>query len=178
MPPARRDRHLRLRRQRDQAPSGSGRFNMFAGRPMKDWVDDIAPKAGIVVAIGDCATYGGLPAVPPNRRIPADCGSTAAASAADTSDRTSSAGPGCRRQHPRLSRRTLTGSRRSSWRLPPDAPRTSRSTSSSGRRRSSRPSPRPGAPGCSSTPISRTRRVRRGACALAACSTSSAAAAR
>ncbi len=39
---------------------------MFAGRPMKDWVDDIAPKAGIVVAIGDCATWGGLPAVPPN----------------------------------------------------------------------------------------------------------------
>ncbi len=39
---------------------------MFAGRPMKDWIDEIAPKAGIVVAIGDCATYGGLPAVPPN----------------------------------------------------------------------------------------------------------------
>jgi len=47
-------------------PNGSGRMDMFAGRPMKDWVDDIAPKAGIVVAIGDCATYGGLPAVPPN----------------------------------------------------------------------------------------------------------------
>lgn len=49
-----------------QAPNGTGRFDMFAGRPMKDWVDEIAPKAGIVVAIGDCATWGGLPAVPPN----------------------------------------------------------------------------------------------------------------
>ena len=49
-----------------KGPDGSGRFDMFAGRPMKDWVADIAPKAGLVVAIGDCATWGGLPAVPPN----------------------------------------------------------------------------------------------------------------
>jgi NiFe hydrogenase small subunit HydA len=48
------------------APEGSGRYDMFAGRPMKEWVEEIAPKAGIVVAIGDCATWGGLPAVPPN----------------------------------------------------------------------------------------------------------------
>ncbi len=48
-----------------EGPNGTGRFDMFADRPMKDWVDDIAPKAGIVVAIGDCATWGGLPAVPP-----------------------------------------------------------------------------------------------------------------
>lgn len=39
---------------------------MFTGRPMKNWIDDIAPRAGIVVAIGDCATCGGLPAVPLN----------------------------------------------------------------------------------------------------------------
>jgi hydrogenase small subunit len=49
-----------------EGPEGSGRYDMFAGRPMKDWVAEIAPKAGIVVAIGDCATWGGLPAVPPN----------------------------------------------------------------------------------------------------------------
>jgi NiFe hydrogenase small subunit HydA len=49
-----------------RAPENTGRFDMFAGRPMKDWVDDIAPRASIVVAIGDCATWGGLPAVPPN----------------------------------------------------------------------------------------------------------------
>ncbi len=49
-----------------EGPNGTGRFDMFAERPMKDWVDDIAPKAGLVVAIGDCATWGGLPAVPPN----------------------------------------------------------------------------------------------------------------
>jgi hydrogenase small subunit len=49
-----------------EGPSGSGRSDMFAGRPMKDWMEDMASKAGIVFAIGDIATYGGLPAVPPN----------------------------------------------------------------------------------------------------------------
>ena len=36
-------------------PNGSGRFNMFADRPMKDWVTELASKANAVVALGDCA---------------------------------------------------------------------------------------------------------------------------
>jgi Ni,Fe-hydrogenase I small subunit len=62
-----------------QGPDGSGAMDMFAGRPMKDWIDEIAPKAGIVVAIGDCATWGGLPAVPPNPSTRPACSSTARA---------------------------------------------------------------------------------------------------
>jgi hydrogenase small subunit len=49
-----------------QGPDGSGHFDMFAGRPMKDWLTDLVAVADIVVAIGDCATFGGLPAVDPN----------------------------------------------------------------------------------------------------------------
>ncbi len=33
---------------------------------MKDWVKDLSAVAGFVVAIGDCATWGGIPATPPN----------------------------------------------------------------------------------------------------------------
>lgn len=49
-----------------KAPNGTGRYNMFAERPMSDWVAELAPQAGIVVAIGDCACWGGIPAVAPN----------------------------------------------------------------------------------------------------------------
>lgn len=49
-----------------QAPNGTGRYNMFAGRPMLDWVKELAPRAGIIVAIGDCACWGGIPAMAPN----------------------------------------------------------------------------------------------------------------
>jgi hydrogenase small subunit len=49
-----------------RAPNGTGRFNMFAERPMMDWVAELAPRAGIVVAIGDCACWGGIPSVAPN----------------------------------------------------------------------------------------------------------------
>ena len=49
-----------------RAPNGTGRFNMFAERPMQDWVAELAPQASIVVAIGDCACWGGIPAVAPN----------------------------------------------------------------------------------------------------------------
>ncbi len=47
-------------------PNGSGRFNMFADRPMKDWVVELAAKANAVVALGDCACWGGIPANAPN----------------------------------------------------------------------------------------------------------------
>ncbi len=49
-----------------EAPDGSGRMDMFADRPMKDWVADLAGAAQIVVAIGDCACFGGIPAMEPN----------------------------------------------------------------------------------------------------------------
>jgi uptake hydrogenase small subunit len=47
-------------------PNGTGRFDMFADRPMKDWVIELANAASIVVAIGDCACWGGIPATAPN----------------------------------------------------------------------------------------------------------------
>ncbi|MBX2877257.1 MAG: hypothetical protein KTR30_34370 [Saprospiraceae bacterium] len=49
-----------------QGSDGSGNMNFFAGRPTKDWVQDLAREAQYVVAIGDCATWGGIMAVPPN----------------------------------------------------------------------------------------------------------------
>jgi hydrogenase small subunit len=49
-----------------QGPNGSGTMNNFADRPMQDWVSDLSKVADYVVAIGDCATWGGIPAVPPN----------------------------------------------------------------------------------------------------------------
>lgn len=47
-------------------PNNSGRFNMFADRPMKDWVAELCAQAGAVVALGDCACWGGIPATDPN----------------------------------------------------------------------------------------------------------------
>jgi len=47
-------------------PNGSGRYDMFADRPMKNWVTDLAKQAQIVVALGDCACWGGIPAMAPN----------------------------------------------------------------------------------------------------------------
>ncbi|MEM1251577.1 MAG: hydrogenase small subunit [Cyanobacteria bacterium P01_H01_bin.21] len=48
------------------APDGTGEWNRFADRPMKDWVQDLAGVAKFVVAVGDCATWGGIPATAPN----------------------------------------------------------------------------------------------------------------
>ncbi len=48
------------------APNGTGEWNRFAGRPMKDWVRDLAKVATFTVAVGDCATWGGIPATAPN----------------------------------------------------------------------------------------------------------------
>jgi hydrogenase small subunit len=49
-----------------QAPGGTGEWNRFAGRPMKEWVAALARVASYTVAIGDCATWGGIPATAPN----------------------------------------------------------------------------------------------------------------
>jgi Ni,Fe-hydrogenase I small subunit len=48
------------------APNGTGEWNRFAGRPMKEWVKELSSAADFVVAIGDCATWGGIPATAPN----------------------------------------------------------------------------------------------------------------
>ncbi len=43
-------------------PKGTGRFHMLSGtgRSMLDWVKSLAPKAQHVMAVGTCATYGGI----------------------------------------------------------------------------------------------------------------------
>ena len=48
------------------APDGTGEWNRFCGRPMKDWVKDLSAVASFTVAVGDCATWGGIPATAPN----------------------------------------------------------------------------------------------------------------
>jgi uptake hydrogenase small subunit len=49
-----------------RAPGGTGQWNRFAGRPMQDWVRELAQVADFTVAIGDCASWGGIPATAPN----------------------------------------------------------------------------------------------------------------
>jgi len=41
-------------------------MDMFADRPMIEWVTELCEAATIVVAIGDCACWGGIPAMEPN----------------------------------------------------------------------------------------------------------------
>lgn len=48
------------------APNGTGEWNRFAGRPMQEWVRELSDVATYVVAVGDCATWGGIPAMAPN----------------------------------------------------------------------------------------------------------------
>jgi len=49
-----------------KGPNGTGTMNYFADRPMIDWVKELSAVTQFSVAIGDCATWGGIPAVPPN----------------------------------------------------------------------------------------------------------------
>jgi len=49
-----------------QGPKGTGTMNYFCERPMKDWFCELANVAKYIVAVGDCAAWGGIPAVPPN----------------------------------------------------------------------------------------------------------------
>lgn len=55
----------------DQSLAGEGRFSRLGerdGRPVtvEQWVADLAPAAEVVVAIGTCATWGGVPAAAGN----------------------------------------------------------------------------------------------------------------
>ncbi|MCP1198377.1 HupU protein [Notoacmeibacter sp. MSK16QG-6] len=45
-----------------RGPAGTGRFHILSGtgRSMLDWVQSLAPRAQHVVAVGTCATYGGV----------------------------------------------------------------------------------------------------------------------
>lgn len=47
-----------------RGPNGSGRFHTLAGtgRPMIDWVRDLATQARHTIAVGTCAAYGGVTA--------------------------------------------------------------------------------------------------------------------
>lgn len=52
------------------APQGTGLYDTWQGRAKKDLVLDLAHRAGVTVAMGTCAAFGGLHAAPPN---PSDC---------------------------------------------------------------------------------------------------------
>lgn len=43
-----------------RGPSGTGMFDTIDGKPKKDLVAEFAKKAQIVIAIGTCASYGGI----------------------------------------------------------------------------------------------------------------------
>jgi ferredoxin hydrogenase small subunit len=51
-----------------RGPMGTGRFNMLGGtgRSLLDWVASLAPRARHVVAVGTCATFGGVTAAGSN----------------------------------------------------------------------------------------------------------------
>ena len=47
-------------------PTVRANGTVFCGEPMKNWVKKLCDAAQYVVAIGDCATWGGIPATAPN----------------------------------------------------------------------------------------------------------------
>ncbi|MBL8493756.1 MAG: NADH:ubiquinone oxidoreductase [Rhodocyclaceae bacterium] len=51
-------------------PYGTGMFDSFRGRAKIDIARSLAEKAEVVVAVGTCSAFGGIPAAPPN---PTDC---------------------------------------------------------------------------------------------------------
>ncbi|MDR1806949.1 MAG: hypothetical protein LBR33_03405 [Propionibacteriaceae bacterium] len=53
-----------------QGPDGTGRFDQLAGRPVRDWLADLAGQARFVVAVGTCAAFGGLAALDPGPAAP------------------------------------------------------------------------------------------------------------
>jgi hydrogenase small subunit len=47
-------------------PNGTGRFDVFEGTPKRDIVAALCHRADYVLAMGSCASFGGIPAAPPN----------------------------------------------------------------------------------------------------------------
>ncbi len=43
-------------------PAKTGRYSVFCGRPFKDWILDLAHLSDYTVAVGTCASFGGIPA--------------------------------------------------------------------------------------------------------------------
>lgn len=50
-------------------PSADDRFCMIGGRPFKKILEEAAGKAAAIIAVGACATYGGIPAATPSKGI-------------------------------------------------------------------------------------------------------------
>jgi hydrogenase small subunit len=50
-------------------PSADDRFCMVGGRPFREMVEEAAKKAAAIIAVGACATYGGIPAAGPTKGI-------------------------------------------------------------------------------------------------------------
>jgi hydrogenase small subunit len=48
------------------APRGTGLYDSYRGRARMEIVRELAERAGVVVAMGTCAAYGGIPATGPN----------------------------------------------------------------------------------------------------------------
>ncbi|HMU38999.1 MAG TPA: NADH:ubiquinone oxidoreductase [Pseudomonadota bacterium] len=47
-------------------PDGTGMFDTFQGKPRKDFVLNLCEQADVIVAVGTCAAFGGIPAAHPN----------------------------------------------------------------------------------------------------------------
>lgn len=47
-------------------PNGSGKFDTLHGRPKMEIIHSLASRAHYVLAMGSCASFGGVPAAPPN----------------------------------------------------------------------------------------------------------------
>lgn len=52
------------------APRGTGLYDSYKGRAKKDLVAELAARADVVLAVGTCSAFGGIPAATPN---PGDC---------------------------------------------------------------------------------------------------------
>lgn len=50
-------------------PAADDRFCMIGGRPFKKILEEAAQEAGAIIAVGACATYGGIPAATPSKGI-------------------------------------------------------------------------------------------------------------
>jgi hydrogenase small subunit len=48
-------------------PMADDRFCMIGGRPFREMVEEAAEKAAAIIAVGACATYGGIPAATPSK---------------------------------------------------------------------------------------------------------------
>jgi len=53
-------------------PGADDRYCMIGGRPFRKILEEAAAKAGAIIAVGACATYGGIPAATPTKGIGLD----------------------------------------------------------------------------------------------------------